>query len=80
MPNDEQILKLQEQIEKLEYLVAKIRDEGFHYCFIHYSDFKDIEDSEFHELREKYVDTTKKLEVFITTKLESLTSELEDLY
>lgn len=38
-----------------DYMIATIENEGFHYCFNHYSDFSDIKDERFHELREAYL-------------------------
>ena len=46
----------------------KMINEGFHYCFIHYSDFKEIDDNEFHRLRENYIKGAKELETYIKTK------------
>ena len=43
------------KVEDAEYLSIKIRDEGFHYCFKHYSRFEDIDDEEFHKLRKYYL-------------------------
>lgn len=50
-----------------EYMQSKIENEGFEYAFVGYSDFKDINDVKFHELREKYlqarIDLIKYLEL-----------------
>lgn len=35
-------------------LLETVENEGFDYCFAHYSEFKEIDDSEFHTLRLKY--------------------------
>lgn len=43
-----------------EYMNSKIEKEGFHYAFVGYSDFKEVEDDKFHELRMKYLEATKK--------------------
>lgn len=48
-----------------DYLLVKMRDEGFHYCFLHYSNWEDIEDEEFHRLRALYIDSAKRLEEYI---------------
>ncbi len=57
------------KIEDAEYLKVKIRDEGFHYCFKHYSRFEDIEDKEFHKLRTYYLQYAKLLEEYINNQL-----------
>lgn len=51
--------------EDLEYLVGKIENEGFEYCFRHYSSFDDIKDSQFHKLREAFCEAGTKLEDYI---------------
>ncbi len=40
--------------EDKEYLQERVENEGFDYCFVHYSDFEEIKDKKFHELREAY--------------------------
>lgn len=52
-----------------ENVYQRMEQEGFHYCFKHYSDFKDvIEDKKFHQLREKYLSSANELETYITDK------------
>ena len=52
------------------YLKSRINQEGFHYCFMHYSSFKDIEDAEFHKLRLQYIEAAKKLQSYVDEKAE----------
>lgn len=53
------------------YVKAKIKSEGFHYTFKHYSDFEDvIKDKKFHKLRKEYLAITKELEEYIDKKIE----------
>lgn len=59
-------------IEKFEYLISKMKNEGFHYCFKHYSNFEEIDDDKFHELREKYLKSADELEHYINSKYEDL--------
>jgi len=54
--------------EDFQYLKAKMRDEGFHYCFKHYSSFEDIRDKEFHRLRSKYLKWANRLEEYVNEK------------
>ena len=51
--------------EDLDYVRGTIEGEGFHYAFIDYSDFKHIEDEEFHRLRKAYVEATEALSKFL---------------
>lgn len=38
----------------LQYVKDTIDNEGFDYTFVDYSDFSEIDDPEFHKLREAY--------------------------
>jgi hypothetical protein len=60
-----------EELEDWQYLSAKIRDEGFHYCFKHYSSFEEIKCERFHQLRLDYLKSAKELEDYINKKLEN---------
>jgi hypothetical protein len=57
-----------EEKEEREYVYHKMKDEGFHYCFKHYSSFKDIKDEEFHRLRINYLQSANELEEYISNK------------
>jgi hypothetical protein len=61
-----------EELENYEFLYAKMRDEGFHYCFNGYSKWDEIEDKKFHKLRKKYLKSAKKLKEFVDNKLNEL--------
>jgi len=43
------------------YMEQKIEKEGFHYAFVGYSDFDEVKDEKFHELRKKYLKALKEL-------------------
>lgn len=51
--------------DSIEYVKQKAEQEGFHYCFIHYSNFEEVEDEKFHELRKNYIEATKNLEKYL---------------
>ena len=36
----------EDEKEQWQFLYSTMKEEGFHYCFKHYSDFEDIEDTE----------------------------------
>lgn len=38
-----------------------VDNEGFDYAFMHYSDFEDVEDEEFHTARKEYLKAREKL-------------------
>jgi hypothetical protein len=55
--------------QEMKYVLSKIENEGFDYCFRDYSDFEDIEDSEFHKLREAYKEAADKLEEYVKSRV-----------
>ena len=57
------------KIEEAQYVRSKTRDEGFHYCFKHYSNFEEVEDDEFHKLRKYYLQYAKLLEDYINDQV-----------
>ena len=54
----------QEQ-DKWDSVNYRMNAEGFHYCFKHYSHWKEIEDVKFHELREKYLKASEDLQQYV---------------
>lgn len=46
-------------------IASTIDNEGFNYAFIHYSDFNEIHDPNFHKLREQYVKASEALKEYI---------------
>ena len=45
----------------LEEIQSIIDNEGFDYTFAHYSNFNDIKDKEYHELKKKFLDSRAEL-------------------
>jgi hypothetical protein len=56
------------QKENWECLKYRKKEEGFDYCFEGYSNWKEIDDPIFHELREAYLNARKKLNDYIDGK------------
>ena len=56
--------------ENWESLKYRIEEEGIHYCFNDYSDFKEIKDKNFHELRKAYLKSAKELEAYVNLQVE----------
>ena len=69
---------LHQELEDLTYLNAKMRDEGFDYCFRHYSSFEEIKDEKFHELRLKYIQIAEELENYVETQYELKQEEIDN--
>lgn len=51
--------------EEYELIDGCIENEGFDYCFVHYSEFSEIKDKKFHKLRLKYLDARGDLAEYI---------------
>jgi len=74
----EKIDKLYEQLENFQYVRAKMRDEGFDYCFKHYSSFEEVEDEKFHSLRESYVKIAEELEEYVESKIIQIQDDIQE--
>jgi len=59
-----------EEMEKWEAVSYRMRAEGLHYCFKSYSRFEEIEDPEFHRLRNEYLKSAKAIEDYVNGKLQ----------
>ena len=68
----------EDEIENWQNVNYRMNAEGFHYCFECYSRFEEIEDDEFHRLREEYLETAKNLKDYITQKYEEAIDQEEN--
>lgn len=66
-----------DELEDWERLQYRMDDEGFAYCFDGYSNWKEIEDEEFHRLRIEFIKSMRELRDYINNKVESGRNELE---
>ena len=71
--------KLHDELEKFEMVRYRMENEGFHYCFKHYSSFKEVQDEKFHELRRKYLEISYELEEYVLSKINTLRNEIDGL-
>ena len=55
--------------EDYNFLISKMENEGFDYCFKSYSDWKEISDIKFHILRNKYLESMQNLKDYIQNDL-----------
>lgn len=51
--------------KELQYVQETVECEGFDYAFVDYSDFKEIKDEEFHNLRMAYVEAAEALREYL---------------
>ena len=69
---------LYEELEKFQMVRYRIENEGFHYCFKHYSSFEEIGDDEFHKLRKYYLQYALLLENHINNSIERLEDKISE--
>lgn len=67
------------KVKDLELVVGKIGSEGFNYCFMDYSNFKEVKDKDFHKLRKEYISAVEKLTNYLNKQCEENKLEYEQL-
>jgi hypothetical protein len=75
---DKNIKKLEEDLDNFRSVQYRMDNEGIGYCFEHYSSFEEIEDEEFHKLRNEFLESMKKIRSYVENKIESLSEEIDD--
>jgi hypothetical protein len=60
------------QLEDFQMVRYRMEGEGFHYCFKSYSEFEEVEDSKFHELRLAYLEAADNLETYVYSQIHKL--------
>ena len=76
----EKLNKLEEQLENFDYVRIKMDQEGFDYCFKHYSSFEEVKDEKFHKLRKKYIKVSEELAEYVFSKIDSIQTEIDKCY
>ena len=72
------IKKLEEDLDNFKAVKYRMNNEGIDYCFEYYSSFKEIEDEEFHKLRQEFLDSMKKIREYVDNKIETLSEQVDD--
>ncbi len=72
------IKKLEEDLDNFKAVKYRMNNEGIDYCFESYSSFEEIEDEEFHKLRQEFLDSIKKIREYVDNKVEVLTEQVDD--
>ena len=70
---------LEDDLDNFRSVQYRMRNEGIDYCFEKYSSFDEIEDEEFHKLRNEFLDSMNKIRSYVDDKIEELKSEVDDL-
>lgn len=65
----------EEEKDLWESVQYRMDEEGFDYCFNGYSNWDEIKDKKFHELRKAYLDSAKALREYINAKVEQAEKE-----
>jgi hypothetical protein len=65
----------EEELEDWQMVQYRMDNEGLEYCFKHYSSFEEIEDEEFHKLREELLESMRKIRKYVEDKLGSYEEE-----
>jgi hypothetical protein len=55
----------QEEFRMVEY---RMDNEGFEYCFLRYSDFSEVKDEKFHQLRKELISKIKEMRQYVEDK------------
>jgi hypothetical protein len=71
--------RLENQLEEIEMVRYRMENEGFHYCFKHYSSFKEVQDEKFHELRRKYLEVSHELDEYVHSTINTLRDKIDGL-
>jgi hypothetical protein len=71
--------RLENQLEEIEMVRYRMENEGFHYCFKHYSSFKEVQDEKFHELRRKYLEVSHELDEYVHSTINTVRDKIDGL-
>jgi hypothetical protein len=70
--------KIEEDLENFRAVHYRMDNEGMDYCFESYSSWNEIEDEEFHKLRQEFLDSMKKIREYVDNKIDTLSEEIDD--
>lgn len=71
--------QLRDELDQWEMVRYRMDDEGIEYCFRHYSDFREIQDEEFHLKREKLIELMVEMEEYVQQKITETEDKIIDL-
>jgi len=69
---------LDEQLENWKNLKYRMNNEGMSYCFEHYSSWSEIDNEEFHQLKEKYLETSRRIKLLVDNKVDEIENMILD--
>ena len=71
--------ELEEQLENWHNVDYRMNNEGFEYCFKHYSSFSEIEDEGFHNLRASLLTQMEGMRKLVHDRIEDVHNKLNEL-
>jgi len=78
MDKEKELFFLEEELEKYQNVVNRIKSEGVGYTFKHYSTFDEIEDKEFHKLREYLIQHIDLMDYYLKKRINGLEKKIEE--
>jgi hypothetical protein len=76
---EKKLKDLEIELDNFRNVKYRMANEGIDYCFESYSSFKEIEDEEFHKLRNEFLESMEKIRLYVHKKVDELDSQVEDL-
>ena len=64
-------MKNKVELEDWQRLRYRMKEEGIEYCFRHYSNWEEINNEKFHELRLKLIDTMKEIREYVDDQIKN---------
>ena len=71
--------ELEDQLEHWSNVDYRMDNEGFEYCFKHYSSFSEIKDEEFHNLRLSLLSQMEGMRKLVRDKIGDIQNTIDEL-
>ena len=72
------IKEIEDNLENFKAVQYRMNNEGIDYCFNGYSNWDEIEDEEFHKLRQEFLESMTKIRMYVENKIETLSEQIDD--
>ena len=71
--------ELYQELEDWQMVRYRMDNEGIDYCFKHYSNFEEIKDEKFHELRNKFLTSLDEIQNYVDSKVNELNDKINEI-
>jgi hypothetical protein len=78
MDKEKELFFLEEELEKYQNIVYRIKNEGLDYTFKRDSTFEEIEDDEFHKLRKYLIQHIDLMDYYLKKRINGLEKKIEE--